>query len=208
MTSRIFKKTLFISLLGHITVFSIFGLSFGNRIFKTDYASVFFLGSILQNSDLSRQPYAFTVQPAKLGKHHMLAPLEKNKGATFILPKDYKPAVYLSMNSDKKIFIPKDNLISSVQKKKETTIMFYPPLPYHFLLYFKDRQRVHIEVMFKIISTSTSSNILIKRKISSGNLEADLLSMRYIGHYLFIQQAGLIPNSWQTVKIDLSPRND
>jgi len=49
--------------------------------------------------------------------------------------------------------------------------------------------------------------ISLRRKISSGNLEADLLSMRYIGHYLFIQQEGFASNVWQTVKIEFSPRS-
>jgi len=49
---------------------------------------------------------------------------------------------------------------------------------------------------------------VIKRKISSGNLEVDLLTMRYIGHYLFIQQKRFTPNNWQTVKIDLSEKEN
>jgi hypothetical protein len=86
--------------------------------------------------------------------------------------------------------------------------MFYPRLPYHFALYFKDRQTVHIELMFQVISGAQRNSILVKRRVSSGNLEADLLSMRYISRYLFIQQRGFAPNKWQTVKIDLSTAND
>jgi hypothetical protein len=86
--------------------------------------------------------------------------------------------------------------------------MLYPKLPHHFLIYFKDRQRVHIELMFNIMTKAMINTILIKRKVSSGNLEADLLSMRYMSHYLFIQQSKFIPDKWQTVKIDLWAKDD
>ena len=41
----------------------------------------------------------------------------------------------------------------------------------------------------------------------SGNLEADLLSMRYINHYLSVQQQMFPVNKWQVVKIELSAQN-
>jgi hypothetical protein len=89
-------------------------------------------------------------------------------------------------------------------QQKESVLVFHPLLPYQLQLYFKDRQTVHIELMFNIISGRENKAIVVKRKISSGNLEADLLSLRYISHYLFIQRARFQPNNWQTVKIDLS----
>jgi hypothetical protein len=60
--------------------------------------------------------------------------------------------------------------------------------------------------MFKVDSSGGRNSLEIKRKISSGNLEVDLLSMRYLSPYLFIQQNRFTPNNWQTVKIDLSPQ--
>jgi hypothetical protein len=86
--------------------------------------------------------------------------------------------------------------------------MFYPRLPEHFLLFFKDRQVVHIELMYNVAPRYKTNVITLKRKISSGNLEADLLSMRYIEHYLFIGQTKFVKNKWQTVKIDLSAKHD
>jgi len=117
-----------------------------------------------------------------------------------------KPPVALSLNKDKIIFA--QNLIPRyvASERKEPAIMFYPRLPYHFALYFKDRQTAHIELSFQVTSAGKRNSIMIKRKISSGNLEADLLSMRYISHYLFIQQAKGVANKWQTVKIDLSAK--
>ena len=73
-------------------------------------------------------------------------------------------------------------------------------------LYFKDRQLAHIELAFNIISGQKINPVVVKRKISSGNLEADLLSMRYISHYLYIQQAAFPSDVWQEVKIELSPK--
>ena len=39
-----------------------------------------------------------------------------------------------------------------------------------------------------------------------GNLEADLVCMRYVSHYLFMQQEKITPGIWHTVKIDLSAK--
>lgn len=205
--SEIFKKTIIVSLLGHITVFSIFSFTFGTRILKADYANVSFLGAVLRNADLSSRSFS---SPAGLTfnvKPKTLALDRENKGYTLVLHQYFKPSISLPVNEEKIIFMPKRKSISFFQKKKEPIIMLYPQLPYHFLIYFKNRQRVHIELMYNIISSAMTNTILIKRKISSGNLEADLLSMRYISHYLFIQQARFTPNKWQTVKIDLSAKD-
>lgn len=94
--------------------------------------------------------------------------------------------------------------ITSFVKSKKPSIIFHPLLPFSFNIYFQDRQVAHVELMFKIISCGIRNSLLVKRKISSGNLDVDLLSMRYIGHYLFIKQNDFIPSEWQTVKIDLA----
>jgi hypothetical protein len=210
MTGAAFKKTLFISLLGHITVFGVFSFSSGDRFLKANYIPVYFLGSMLSNSDLSnRSINSYLSTRYKVSNMPIILTHLKSKqesGLTY--PQYVKPSLPLAVNREKIAFVPKDKLISSVSKRKEATITFHPYLPLHFLLYFRDRQKAHIEVMFNIVSSAKVTNILLKRRISSGNLEVDLLSMRYIGHYLFIQQARLVPNVWQTVKIDLSTKND
>lgn len=89
-------------------------------------------------------------------------------------------------------------------RKKDSTVIIHPMLPYELQLYFKDRQSVHLELMFSVVSSGGRKFIIVKRKISSGNLDADLLCSRYLGHYLFIQQSRFALNSWQTVRIDLS----
>jgi len=134
--------------------------------------------------------------------------LDTVKQEPFLAPKEYfKPQVTLIFNSDKLLFREKPAQKPQVLARKESVIMFYPLLPAYFSLYFQDRQIAHIELLFNVTTTGKASpSVIIKRKISSGNLEADLLTMRYIGRYLFIQKTLFMPDNWHTVKIDLSAR--
>lgn len=136
--------------------------------------------------------------------------LPKSSNLEFYMPAHYslKPQVELNFYEHKASFMPPGAPVAPLPQKKSMPIMIHPLLPYQLQLYFKDRQAVHIELMFKIVSNGERDTILIERKISSGNLEADLLSSRYINHYLFIQQTGFARDTWQTVKIDLSAGND
>ena len=74
------------------------------------------------------------------------------------------------------------------------------------LLYFKDAQQAHIELLYRSDAVEGVGPVSVKRKISSGNLEADLLSMRYMSHYLSLQQARFSPGIWHPMKIDLAPK--
>jgi len=199
--TTIFKKTVLFSLLGHLTVFSLFSFSFGNKIPQANYTHVSFWGDFLYNADLV---------PAKVAAFNInrreIFPLSKPlKESPQVYTPYLKPAVNLTFSGDKLPFMPQKTSTEAIIKK-EPVVMFYPQLPPHFLLYFQNRQAVHIELMFNIISSGKVNTVNIKRKISSGNLEADLLTMRYIGHYLFIQQSGFPHDAWQTVKIDLSTK--
>jgi len=229
MTSSVFKKSIFISLLGHLTVFSIFSFSFGNSIPKAQYVCVSFWGQFLHNSQVTQpvvtsaglkanrffsQPALGYYFPAKAGSRPILSDWRENPtrnttqiNNNVIVSNGVKPPLTLTFNSEKEIFIKNspDQLFSS--RKSKPSIIVHPLLPYGFTLYFKDRQVAHVELMYKIVSFGLKNSIVIKRKISSGNLEVDLLVMRYIGHYLFIQP-GILANNWQTVKIDLSAKND
>lgn len=211
MTNSIFKKTVILSLLGHLTVLSIFNLSFGNRIPKIDYTCVSFWGQLLNKHELL-QPQPKT--PGLYGKQLLMRKpdtsiLDKVSGDP-ILPASFylRPPLVLTLSPEKQVLIKSTSAFLPL-KEKEPEIIFHPLLPYSFTLYFKDRQIAHVELLFNIISDKVLQNsTVIKRKISSGNLEADLLIMRYIEHYLFIQQTRFAPNSWQTVKIDLSAKSD
>jgi hypothetical protein len=82
--------------------------------------------------------------------------------------------------------------------------MLHPLLPYQFELFFKDRQVAHIELEFCLLNNNGKNSVVVRRKISSGNLEADLLSSRFMNHYLFIQQNRFPSDIWQSIKIQLS----
>lgn len=216
MINSFFSKSIILSLLGHLTVFSIFNISFGAKLPKLDYSGINFRGAILSNLDLTGACNPVTYP---LFNKSNTSVLEKiNKGYALV-SKDYfpveagsrpnwreKPSVARGFNEHKMSFSEEISL--QPQVKNKPAVMFYPRLPDYFNIYFKDRQVVHIELMFNIVSNNSTNSIVIKRRISSGNLEADLLSLRYISHYLFIQETQFIPNTWQTVKIDLSTKND
>jgi len=116
-----------------------------------------------------------------------------------------KPAVYAALPGYSRP-LPRFAAAPAVfDVKKDSVITIHPLLPYGLQLYFRDRQSVHMELEFMIYTNRSAKKfIIIKRKISSGNLDADLLCSRYLGHYLFIQQERFATNIWQTVKIDLS----
>lgn len=210
MTNSIFKQTIFISILGHITLFSMFSFSFGPKIPEINFTQICFRGAILRGVDLmSMRKFNERHKTGAMMRKSEALVLDKISRESFWGFRDYsKPPLTLTFDKEKIVFVQKIMPGLLISRRKEPTIMFYPQLPYHFALYFKDRQVAHIELMFEVISTGKKNSIVIKRKISSGNLEADLLSMRYIGHYLFIQQMAFAPNNWQTVKIDLSTLND
>ena len=199
MLTPVLKKTIFISLVGDLTLFSLFGFSFGARLPRADFSQVNFLKGIfpgmcaLDKGIFINRTQAFMF----LGE----------RGISPQLPDSYlKPAIELPFNQEKRLFNGFPGEAGILLKKKESVIMFYPQIPYPITLYFKDRQAVHIELMFNVVNLGSGTTIMIKRKISSGNLEADLLSMRYISRYLSMQKLGFAPNSWQTVKIDLSAK--
>ncbi len=200
------RKMLLVSFLAHFLFFGFFSFSFGGRILKLDYPEVNFLGSFLGPLDLT-----WHSNPGKkisLEKGNAFMPQTKvNKE---MAPLDYyrKPAVSLAGREEKIFYAPLESLSPPLPRRRGSVIMLYPPLPYHFLLYFKDRQRAHIELKFSSRPGAKSSSLVLKRKISSGNLEVDLLCMRYIGHYLFTQTAYLTANAWSTIKIDLEPRKE
>lgn len=127
-----------------------------------------------------------------------------NKGTALQTGCNFKPLVSMGFAREKPLILAVSGFEFSMPKRKESAIIFHPPLSYQLQVYFKDRQTVHIELMFNIIPGKERNSILVKRKISSGNLEVDLLSSRYISYYLFIQQARFQLNNWRAVKIDFS----
>ncbi len=203
------KKSIIFSLLGHLTLFSMFGFSFGTKLPQANYAAVAFWGDILHNYDFAQEDHFRVLRIEKLFPY-LLRDLGRQvkkqvSDPGFNVENYLKPQARLASIEEKSIYkvLPAEKPISF---RKESVIILHPELPYYFNLYFKDRQVVHIALAFNIIPRGKSNSILVRRKISSGNLEVDLLSMRYLSHYLFLQQSVLAPNIWQTVKIDFSPK--
>lgn len=211
-----FKKSIVFSFLGHLTVFSIFVVSFGNKLPSWGQTDINFWGDILHKRDFANQDAGAIL----LARRMPAGPfLEQQLGGTT----DPQAAANISLTlascslkpistsgfQDKKLsVINKPALLPPALKKKQEVVMFHPVLPYHFSLYFKDRQVVNIELMYKVTKHGASSSVAIQRRISSGNLEVDLLAMRHISHYLFIQQDRLTPDLWQKVKIEFSPHQE
>lgn len=209
MINPVLKKSILVSMFCHFTVFGLFSFSSGERPLKLDYPPVSFFGRILGNYALTARlpPDPFDIKKAFLNKVNTLA-LDASRQPPGVGAYYFKPQASVAFRKYKETALREAIAQPAVLPRRESVVMLYPQLPYHFLLYFKDRQTVHIELAFKIISHAKATSIEIKRKVSSGNLEADLLTMRYLSHYLFIQQTGLPVNVWQSVKIELSPKDD
>ncbi|HLD83022.1 MAG TPA: hypothetical protein VI976_03645 [Candidatus Omnitrophota bacterium] len=198
-------KSIFVSLIGHMAIFSIFSLSFGLKVPQANYANVYSWGGVLSGYNL--YPGAKNAPGNK--KNLFLSSIPSAPVQQGITGYYLKPQVRDSVfNQDKIIFSQGPALTPPGLKRAAQVVMLYPRLPYNFLLFFKDRQAAHIEVMFNKLSGDRGASLVTKRKISSGNLELDLLSMRYIGHYLFIELPRVTADNWQTIKIDLSAKND
>lgn len=210
MIKSAFRSAVFISILGHLTLFSLFSFSFGYKMPVNNFAGVYSLGGILGKYDLIPcLPKQAVALKRDFTAGFQTANPDNAVSGPYLSSQYYlKPQAHLRLSEVKSAFRQDLPAASSFRNRKEQVLTFHPRLPVNFLLFFKDRQAVHIELMFNIMSSEEMNSVVIKRKISSGNLEADLLSMRYIGHYLFLQQARFTPDNWQIVKIDLSPRND
>lgn len=208
MKKRLLKNSFFVSALWHLAAFGVFSLSFGPRIPAVNDTPVSFWSTVLSGAQvrapLGPKPSASLLFNKPVGLVSDKA--EKPKPHSF---DNYylKPFSALSFSPDKEGHI-KSPVVLSLEKRAEPELVFHPSLPYDFKLYFNDRQSAHVELMFKAVPERSGKSIQLERNVSSGNLEVDLLIMRYIGHYLFMQQAWITPNKWQTVKIDLSAKND
>ncbi len=204
----LFSKGFIVSLAGHLAAFSIFSFSFGKM---PEFSSYNFSGSILSAGDLGRPlsgkalvPRGEVMSEYADARMNSAVAYESAQEESRILLAQAKPQVLLLNNAEKAGYLKP--AAQFARAKEKPAIIFYPRLHQSFIVYFQDRQTVHIELEFNITSHKSINSIIVQRKVSSGNLEADLLSARYISRYLFIQQARFPLNSSQTVKIDLSTK--
>jgi len=220
MISATFKKPLFISVISHITIFSLFVFSFGRKLSVSDYPGVTFRGAILKSYDFLNYSSGAGIVLKKIFPHPradgyalIKKPLpalqlyEPGSRNFYYTASSSKPQAELGAVPLKEVSVGAPAVKPASLSRKQPVVTFYPVLPYYFSVYFKDRETVHMELMFNIEHGDKGKSFIeVKRKISSGNLEVDLLSMHYISHYLFLQQARFPPDTWQTVKIDFSAK--
>jgi hypothetical protein len=211
-----FKITFVLSLFWHILCIGIFEPTFGHKLNKLNFTQVSFLGSILKPSDLyfgsnSKEPsHSRRIFIRRIINQMNSKPLTLNEKKDIeyfssMMRQQNRPLFSVFIDSQKPVFTVKPDTSILEGYKKESTLLFHPRLPYSFLIYFRDRQRAHIEFTFYISDKGKLS--FIKRRISSGNLEADLLAYRYISRCMYLVQNQFPLNSWQTVKIDLIPKD-
>lgn len=199
------KKFVFFSFLAHALFFTFFNLSLVKTPRSSEFGQVFFLSSYLYPEDFRLKSLVFErkgikkiVEPRKISYAEKI--FKDNKLYS-------KPLLHLD-SPVAKLFLPPLLDEPEFPVVNREAVLFRPYLPRHFLLFFKDRQKVHIEFSFKIETTGGFETIAVKRKISSGNLEADLLSQRYISRYIFVQRMNFPKDTWQTVKVELSTQKN
>ncbi|MFH1339033.1 MAG: hypothetical protein ABIH40_04250 [Candidatus Omnitrophota bacterium] len=202
-----FKIAVFISLTWHAVCFSSVELTFGKKAVENNFelTKIFFLGQILQRTDYYTQSAEGAEYSAadRLKSRNLEGMLKPGPGGPRSSISDSaairKPSVLALANSKAAYFKPAP---AADLNREESSIMFYPPMPYHFLLYFRDRQVAHMEVAFYVSPEGKIAGL--KRKISTGNPEVDLLIMRNLSHFLNLNKSDFSISSWQTVKIDLT----
>jgi len=205
--SQTLRAALFVSISWHFLFFGIFEPTFATKAHLQGLDRVAFLGSLLQNRDFLRSFEQNLIAERRTVNMKTVYP--KKREGDFALPslqEAVKPMAQLSASVDKKIFLPERTQGFMYAYKEKPPLTFYPILPYSFLFYFRDRQTAHIEFTFYI--SDAGKITLVKRKVSSGNLDADLLAYRYITHCLFLQEGRFPANTWQNVKIDLTRKEN
>ncbi|MGD9015039.1 MAG: hypothetical protein PVI33_03340 [Candidatus Omnitrophota bacterium] len=195
---------IFISLICHIFCFNNLELTFGNHPAERgiEFSKVSFLGAIFEEEDYYAQSALKADYPIDILSvrffNDMLNTESLPRHQIRVDSKDRYPVNLINKKTAYFEEVPAPSV-----NRQPSGIMFYPKIPYHFLIYFKDRQIAHMEVAFYI---SPKGKILsLHRKISSGNPEVDLLIMRNLTHFLNLVKSNFALDSWQTVKIDLSP---
>lgn len=206
---RPLKNALILSLVGHIVCAGLFTPTFGRYLDRLNFSNVSFLGAILNVKDLQVNLPSTILSDNRINLTDLsVLPINiEDSQRPFVSMSSLRPNLNLAFEkTDKITFSPKIDAHIVASNTKDPQVMFYPRLPHSFLIYFKDRQKVHIE--YKFLISQKEKIAFIDRKISSGNLEVDLMASRYIARHLNLVKSKLPVNSWQTVKIDLTRKND
>ena len=207
--SRTLNIAITISLCSHLLGFTFIQPYLGVGFKKTDNLKIFFLGALFKQKEIYSDKENFDIfikenNPFKRMPVNIKIASLKPSGylGSFYYPITNRSLFDLSIENQKALFYPKQNIRLS---KRETSLMFYPYLPYSFILYFKDRQKANLEFLFYFSDDNRLSSL--KRKTSCGNLEIDLLVMRYINRSLYLIRDSFPSHIWQSVKIELKRKD-
>ncbi len=165
-----------------------------------------FLGPIVQPRDLLVPPFLAAKAGAKPRNITTVSPPRDEVTLSPSVKDVLKPVASLIRPVEKPTFVEREVSNFVYKPKEKPALTFYPVLPYSFTLYFTDRQTAHMEFTFYISDDGKITRV--KRKVSSGNLETDLLAYRYITHCLFLQEGRFPVRTWQSVKIDLARKDN
>lgn len=198
-------RPLILSMLGHAAVLVLVAFTFPQQPGSPVPQRMIFAGEVWQGAVPALKPQrpAIAVEGRLAGaQKRVLASGGEDMFADMRRYAWIKPAALISAVAAKSI--PAGSELVSKPVYRDPVLILHPSLPAQLELYFKDRQEVHIELLFNISPDDQGGSLELKRRVSSGNLQADLLSKRYLSHYLFIQRARFAPGQWLPVKIDLS----
>lgn len=208
MSSPVFRRALCLSLAGHLCVGVLFSFSFGRRLPMAGSTPVAFWGQFLLPSELVPKQLVMppSFQQAFFSRpivSHFVSYARPAQG--ILLPQAcFKPPTPVAFPIEKRVYTQAMPTPAPLVSQRQSVLLLHPQLPYQFSLYFRDRQIAHIALACTVAAPSGRQVVMVRRTISSGNLEADLLAMRSIERYLLMQQGRLTAGLWQTVKIELS----
>jgi len=194
---KTFNFAVTLSVFGHLLGIFLFQPAFNDK--NINIFNVYFLGSLFSAQEISsfKNTPVVISNPIYLNSR-LFAPYRSSYENAFwaLVPErsnfDFR---FSSLSKEVYPFIPFS------LEKEPSSFMFYPYLPYSFLLYFKDRQKVNLEFLF-YLSAGLRQNFL-KRKVSSGNLEVDLLVLRHLQESLWLIKEYFPADSYQSIKIEL-----
>ncbi len=203
----------FVSLAVHLIALSVFSVSFrytGSRTGQCGYPRVFFGAGLLERYDLEgAAPEAGRkLRSAAAGfKFRMPSPAGRALSGSRFFPDriSFRPAAP-SVSADR---MPSSSPAAApvFLRAENKPLSMYPLLPACFPVYFKDREKAHIALSFRITPAAggRAEYIEVKRKASCGNLEADLIALRQVAYYLLLQRRYFQAGRWHNVEIDFSP---
>jgi hypothetical protein len=210
-----FSVSFFVSCFWHIGLFSIILINFPDARLKTNNNDIVFLGSFLkdydfvQNEDYSRQAkipdYYF-----KTARQNLLildlndyAKLDSfiDKPLAYYFEKEvYREEIYSSIEE----FLSKNIALKQRPQEVEADLLDSSNLP-DFKIYFRDELPRYVK--FNLYINPTGRVGFLKKTISSGSFDADMIAQRFVNRLVFDKSA-YGRSHWQTIELNLKHDTD